>query len=189
MAIKYKGKSLSPREQKAKVMEWTGWSSKKYRREYDKLRNRTRNHERATGAERGAINAADLLAREARRQYYAARGVGSNTPTNLFTAISQTTSASTGRELLQSTRAKISEVAIAATERQFHGLLSSSKFGSSLAADIAAARVGKISAAELARRAREYGAQSTALRERTDAARKAEKMRGLDWWRWTNIES
>lgn len=189
MAIKYKGKSLPPREQKAKIMQWTGWSSKEYRREYDKLRNRTRNYERATGMERGTINIGDMLAREARRQYYAARGVGNNTPTNLFMAISQTTSASTGRELSQSTRAKISEVAISATERQFHGLLSSSKFGVALSEDIAAARAGKISAAELARRAREYGAQSTALRERTTAACNKEKSNGLDWWRWTNIES
>lgn len=189
MAIKYRGGRLSPKEQKAKVLEWTGWTSKEYRREYDKLRNRTRNYERGGGMERGSINVADLLAREARRQYYAARGVGSSTPTNLFIAITQTTSASPGRELSQGARQKISEAAITATERQYHGLLSSSKFGGSLASDIAAARAGKISAAELAARAREYGAQSTALRERTAFARAKDKTRGIDWWQWTDIES
>ena len=76
MAIKRMGKTLSAREQKKQVMEWTGWTSEEYQRQYDILRNRVRAYQKITGSERKR-NVADILAREARRRFYSA---GRSTP-------------------------------------------------------------------------------------------------------------
>lgn len=52
---------LSAREIKSEIMRLRGWSAEEYNREYDKLRNRVRNYETATGQARGSIKVNELL--------------------------------------------------------------------------------------------------------------------------------
>lgn len=188
MAINYRGRRLSAREQKKKVMQWRGWDSKTYQREYDRLRNRVRNYERATGMERGSINAADLLARESRRQFYSARGADS-APTNLYQAIQATTSASTGAPMSQGTISKINEQAIAAYERQYHGLIERSRFGGEAKVYIERARRGDILAGDLGVQLQTLGALSSNLRLVTEAQYHDDKARGLEWFERIQVES
>lgn len=95
MAISLRGKRLTSSEQKQHVLKITGWTSEKYNKEYDKLRNRVRNYESATGAERGSINVADLLARNAVGNVYAARAGETYQPTALYRAVMTAPSSST----------------------------------------------------------------------------------------------
>lgn len=126
MAIKQGNRTLTARQQAELVRKWTGWSAKEYQKEYDKLRNKTRNYERINGFERGSINVADLLARNARNRYYAPRYGEEARNTNLYNAIQRTTSASTGARLSQRTIERARNVAIQGVEKQFAGALSKS---------------------------------------------------------------
>ena len=62
------GKTLSAREIKAEIMRVKGWTTEEYQREYDKLRNRTRNYERITGRPSGSIRVNELLYTQAKSQ-------------------------------------------------------------------------------------------------------------------------
>lgn len=93
MAIMRNGRPLTPREQKAYVMRVAGWTTQQYNKEYDKLRNRARNYERANGLAKGSINVADMLARSQSRVAYGDK------QTTLYRAVSATTSSSTGARL------------------------------------------------------------------------------------------
>lgn len=134
MAIRKGGIPLTRSAQKKQVMTWLGISAEEYSKQYDKLRNRARNYERATGAPR--VNVADLFAREARRQYYAERGIASE-PSALYSAISSVTSASPGRAL--STRAvdAAQSARKAEAEVRFGGVISNSKYSESFSAEVA----------------------------------------------------
>lgn len=127
MAIVKGNKILTARQQKQQVLKWTGWTAKQYEKEYDKLRNRVRNYERANGLERGSIDAADLLAREARTRHYAPRYGEVPQSTTLYEAVIKTTSQSTGQRLTVSGRIKSQEAAILGIEKRYHGLLSKSE--------------------------------------------------------------
>lgn len=62
------GKTLSAREIKAAVMKAKGWTSEQYQKEYDVLRNKTRNYEQITGAPRGSIKVNELLYTQTKSQ-------------------------------------------------------------------------------------------------------------------------
>ena len=62
------GKTLSAREIKAAVMKAKGWTSERYQKEYDVLRNKTRNYERITGIESGSIKVNELLYTQTKSQ-------------------------------------------------------------------------------------------------------------------------
>ena len=130
MAIKFGGRSLTASEQKTKVKQWTGWSDREYERQYDRLRLRVRNYERATGQSKGSINVADLLARHERNAYYervyGAREGSSESTT--WKAIQKTTSASTGKPLSQRTTEKIQNTALDALHERFAGIAENSKY-------------------------------------------------------------
>lgn len=66
MAIRRHGRELTPAQQKSYVMKLAGWSSEEYRKNYESLRKRARNYEKIAGFPRGALNVADLLARDVR---------------------------------------------------------------------------------------------------------------------------
>lgn len=107
MAISRNGVTLTPREQKKYVLERTGWTSEKYNKEYDKLRNRVRNYERATGIPRGDINAADLLARHALRKSWAERTGQPVKDSELYKAVLNAPTISTGKKLSKRTRERL----------------------------------------------------------------------------------
>lgn len=166
MAIRHGGRELTPKEQKAKVMQWTGWSTEQYNKEYDKLRNRTRAFERATGKPKGEINVADLLAKDARSRYYARYYGEQYTPTNLYQAVAATPSISSGKQLTQRTTERVMETAKARLTSQFHGLLNNSKYAQDIQAEVN--RLGgleKISPADYEKILRKYGKLSTADRQ------------------------
>lgn len=171
MAIKVRGKVLSAREQARAVREWTGWTREEYQKQYDLLRNRTRAFERATGRERGSINVADILARDARSRYFARFYGEQYRPTNLYTAIQAAPASSTGRTLSATTSARVEASALEATRRQFRGFLEKSKFAA--AAERMADRLrkaGTFTAAKYEEILRRYAKLSTAAREAGEAA-------------------
>lgn len=135
MAIIRRGKRLSARERKAQTMEWTGWSSEQYQREYDRLRNRARNYERVTGAAR--IDVADVLAREARRRYYTERGADIQ-PTALYRAIMSAPSSSTGRPVSNVAKRRIDESREMQARAEFRGVIEKSKYKDRIAKEVAA---------------------------------------------------
>ena len=85
-------KPLSAREIKKRTMAATGWTSEQYQKQYDILRNKTRNYERATGS-KTQIKVNELLYQQthAQKRY----GAGYK-PSRLVRAIMATPSASTG---------------------------------------------------------------------------------------------
>lgn len=138
MAIQHKKKTLTARQQAAKVREWTGWSVQQYQKEYDKLRNRVRNYERINGYKSGTINAADLLARNARAQFYAPRYGEQAKATQLYQAVMSTTSQSTGKKISAKTAAKARVAALNAISERYHGLLEKSNIVQKAVADLQA---------------------------------------------------
>lgn len=171
MAIKSNGRALTAREQAAKVREWTGWTRAQYQKQYDILRNRTRAFERATGRERGSINVADVLARDARSRYFARYYGERYNPTNLYQAITAAPSTSSGRAISETTRARVEAAAVEATRRQFAGFLQNSMFAAP--AERMADRLrsaGTFTAAKYERILRRYAQLSTAAREAGEAS-------------------
>lgn len=141
MAIKNKeGKSLSKREQAKKVREWTGWSREQYNKEYDKLRNRVRAYERATGARKGSINVADLLARNARGEYFKRTYGSGYKPSELYQAVLSAPSVSSGKTVSGRATQRIQAQAVAAVDKQFFGVINNSKYSQDIAADVAELR-------------------------------------------------
>lgn len=60
--------NMTDKEIKQEIMELTGYSINEYQRAYDRLRNRVRNYETITGANKGAIRVNELMLRIARRE-------------------------------------------------------------------------------------------------------------------------
>ena len=85
-------KLLTAREIKKRVMASTGWTSEQYQKQYDILRNKTRNYERATGS-RTRIKVNELLYQQTQSQK---RYGAAYKPSRLVRAIMATPSASTG---------------------------------------------------------------------------------------------
>ena len=85
-------KALSAKDIKAAVMKTTGWTNEQYQKQYDILRNKTRNYEQATGAT-GKIKVNELLYEQTRAQK---RYGEAYRPSRLLRAIQATPSVSTG---------------------------------------------------------------------------------------------
>lgn len=134
MAVTRAGRTLKSSEQKKLVMQWTGWSSARYNKEYDKLRNRVRNFEKAATATKQKINVADLLLREERAKYYAKKQGREYVQSPLYAAVSAAPSTSTGAEsLTRSAREKISAARERLTEAEFGGFIKNSKYAEEIA--------------------------------------------------------
>lgn len=85
-------KPLSAREIKKRVMTATGWTNEQYQKQYDILRNKTRNYEQVTGS-KTKIKVNELLY----QQTHAQKRYGETyKPSRLVRAIMATPSASTG---------------------------------------------------------------------------------------------
>lgn len=85
-------KPLTAREIKKRVMASTGWTSEQYQKQYDILRNKTRNYERATGS-KTQIRVNELLYQQTQSQK---RYGAAYKPSRLVRAIMATPSSSTG---------------------------------------------------------------------------------------------
>ena len=179
MAITNKtGQTLTARQQKAQVLKWTGWTSEQYNKEYDKLRNRVRNYERANGYERGSINVADVLAREARVRHYAPRFGETAQSTQLYMAVSATTSQSTGKALTASGRTNSQTAAIAAISGRYHGLLEKSNIVQTAVAELKANNPN-YTAAEYEATILKAARRSNALGHTAETIRKAFLRKGI----------
>ena len=166
MAIRHGDKELTPKEQKTQVLKWTGWTTEQYNKEYDKLRNRVRAFERATGKAKGEINVADLLAKDARSQYYARYYGKAYTPTNLYQEVSATPSISSGKQLSRKTAERVRATAKTRLSNQFHGLLNNSKYSQQIQQEVQSmGGLENISPADYEKLLRKYGRLSTADRQ------------------------
>lgn len=173
MAINYRGKQLTAREQAAQVRRWTGWSAQEYRRQYKALYARVISYEQGTGLPRGSVNVADLLANNARNRYYAQYHGEEYRPSNLYQAVQAAPAISSSQRLSATARARVQSAAISAIERQVHGLIEHSIFGEVIQNLIANARRGAISIEELNKQMRRFGEVSRALRATGEARNRA----------------
>ena len=166
MAIRHGGRELTPKEQKTQVLKWTGWTSKQYEREYDKLRNRARAFEKATGKPQGEIIVADLLAREARSKYYARYYGEEHTPTNLYKAVAATPSISSGKTLAKDTAERVRATAKSSLKAQFQGLINNSIYSPQIDVEVGyAGGWDNITVSELEEILHRYGKISTLDRQ------------------------
>lgn len=127
MAITVKKQRLTARQQKAYVQKITGWSTSEYNKQYDRLRNRTRNYERAAGLPKGSINVADLLANNERSKAMAGRYKETYRPTYQYQAIQKVTSASTGAKLTQAQLRAGEQAAFEAINNRYRGAIEKNK--------------------------------------------------------------
>lgn len=140
MAIRRNGRALSPREQAKYVREITGWTPAAYKRHRDVLYNRVRNYERATGQPAGTYNVSDLLARDERAKYYAAKAGQQYQPTGVMQAILSAPATSVGRKLTAAAKQRVDDAQYALADRRMGGIIKNSKYSAAFAADIAALR-------------------------------------------------
>lgn len=136
MAIRRNGRALSPREQAKYVREITGWTPAEYKRHRDVLYNRVRNYERATGKPAGTYNVSDLLARDERAKYYAAKTGQEYQPTGLMQAILSAPATSVGRELTAAAKQRVDDAQYKLADRLMGGIISNSKYSAQFAAEI-----------------------------------------------------
>lgn len=136
MAIRRNGRELSPREQAKYVREITGWTPAEYKRHRDVLYNRVRNYERATGKPAGTYNVSDLLARDERAKYYAAKTGQEYQPTALMQAILSAPATSVGRELTAAAKQRVDDAQYKLADRLMGGVINNSKYSAQFAAEI-----------------------------------------------------
>lgn len=132
MPIQRGGRTLTNRERAAEIRRLTGWTQAEYNRRYDVLRNRARNYEAATGAERGSINVGDLLYRDVRSRAMAQRYGEQYRPSGLYEAVSAAPASSTGRRISKAGIARVSMAEQSRGIRQFSGILYNSKYSDQL---------------------------------------------------------
>lgn len=132
MPIQRGGRTLTNRERAAEIRRLTGWTKEEYNRRYDVLRNRARNYEKATGAERGSINVGDLLYRDVRSRAMAQRYGDKYRPSALYEAVSAGPASSTGRRISQAGIARVAKAEQTRGIRQFSGILYNSKYSERL---------------------------------------------------------
>ena len=113
-----KGRALTAREIKAATLSATGWTTEQYNKEYDKLRNRTRHYERASGLTAGTYQVNELLYREALAQK---KHGDSYRPSALMRDIRASTSYSTGEAQRVAALRVSRERALTGIEQSFAG--------------------------------------------------------------------
>lgn len=92
LSKKGKNKTLTAKEIKERTLKATGWTSEQYQREYDKLRNKVRNYERAVGeSKKIAVNELLYTTQASQKKYGEAYK-----PSRLVRAILATPSTGTG---------------------------------------------------------------------------------------------
>lgn len=136
MAIRRNGRELSPREQAKYVREITGWTPAEYKRHRDVLYNRVRNYERATGKPAGTYNVSDLLARDERAKYYAAKTGQQYQPTGVMQAIESAPATSVGRDLTAAAKQRVDDAQYKLADRLMGGIINNSKYSAQFAAEI-----------------------------------------------------
>lgn len=170
MAITRKGRKLTPREQSAEVRKLAGWDTKTYQKEYDKLRNRARAYERATGREKGSINVADLLARDVRRRWAAQYYGEKYKPTELYYAVSSAPSISSGKQVSKQAMRRINVQELRSVSNQFKGVIQNSKYANQIRAEAEdLSRQGKLTASAYREIAEKY---ARALQEERENAQR-----------------
>lgn len=182
MAIKSKGKTLTARQQAAKVREWAGWTREQYQKEYDKLRNRVRAYEKATGTPKGKLNVADILARDVRGRYFSRYYGEEYTPSNLYRAIQAAPSISSGKALKQAQAERIQARALEAINKQYAGFLKNSIFAQAAREEFD--RLGAGSAYEYSRILKKYAELSLTSKQAI-----AESNKQLPPWEQRPLES
>lgn len=136
MAIRRNGRALSPREQAKYVREITGWTPAEYKRHRDVLYNRVRNYERATGQPAGTYNVSDLLARDERAKYYAAKAGQQYQPSGIMQAILSAPATSVGRKLSAAAKQRVDDAQYRLADRLMGGVINNSKYSAQFAAEI-----------------------------------------------------
>lgn len=136
MAIRRNGRALSPREQAKYVREITGWTPAEYKRHRDVLYNRVRNYERATGKPAGFYNVSDLLARDERAKYYAAKTGQQYQPIGIMQAALSAPATSVGRELTAAAKQRVDDAQYKLADRLMGGIINHSKYSAQFAAEI-----------------------------------------------------
>ena len=137
MAIKRDGKPMTARQQAAYVRSLTGWTREEYNRQYDVLRNRARAYERGAGLARGTVNVSDLLARNARAQFYSRYYGEEYKPTGLYAAVQSAPAVSSGKRLTQAQRARIVDAQERRAYAEMGGIINNSKYSEAIAAEVA----------------------------------------------------
>lgn len=137
MAVRRNGRELSPREQAKYVREITGWTPAEYKRHRDVLYNRVRNYERATGKPAGTYNVSDLLARDERAKYYAAKTGQEYQPSGTMQAILSAPATSVGRGLAAAAKQRVDDAQYTLADRLMGGVINNSKYSAQFAAEIA----------------------------------------------------
>ena len=120
------GKTLSAKEIKAAVMKAKGWTSAEYQREYDKLRNRTRNYEQITGRASGSIKVNELLYTQTKAQ---ARYGAAYRPSRQLQAIQATPSTGTAVVRQKGVSARVISTQERILKAQFAGFTQKSTEG------------------------------------------------------------
>lgn len=160
MAIMREGKPMTARQQAAYVRSLTGWTREEYNKQYDILRNRARAYERGAGLARGTVNVSDLLARNARAQFYSRYYGEEYKPTGLHAAVQAAPAVSSGRKLTQTQRARIIDAQEARAYREMGGIINNSKYSEAIAAEVARLKeLGAYSGRVLYLLARKYARQ------------------------------
>lgn len=171
MAIRRNGRALSPREQAKYVREITGWTPAEYKRHRDVLYNRVRNYERATGKPAGTYNVSDLLARDERAKYYAAKTGQQYQPTGIMQAIESAPATSVGRALTDAAKQRVDDAQYRLADRLMGGIINKSKYSAQFAAEIAYLRdKGELTGEKYYQTAEKYARKIEEERNATAAA-------------------
>lgn len=171
MAIRRNGRELSPREQAKYVREITGWTPAEYKRHRDVLYNRVRNYERATGKPKGTYNVSDLLARDERAKYYAAKTGQQYQPTGIMQAIESAPATSVGRKLTAAAKQRVDDAQYKLADRLMGGVINNSKYSAQFAAEIADLRAkGELTGEKYYKTAEEYAKKIEEERDAVAAA-------------------
>lgn len=107
MAIQYKGKILTPKQQKAQVMKWAGWSEAEYKAAYEDVRKRTVNYQKLNGIKVGTYSPADILARDVRGRWYADRQGELYKPSSLIAGIMLAPTQSGNQKISKETKIRV----------------------------------------------------------------------------------
>lgn len=171
---KGKNKTLSAKEIKARTMKATGWTSEQYQREYDKLRNKVRNYERAVGeSKKIAVNELLYTTQASQKKYGAAYK-----PSRLVRAILATPSTGTGVVQRQGVSARTEKRLERQIMGEFAGFTSKTTEGARIKELYERQKGGQL-AGEIAMLKEEL-AQAVEAGEPDLAAQLAQEIRGLE---------
>lgn len=126
MAIQYRGKVLTPKQQKAQVMKWAGWNEAQYKAAYEDIRKRTVNYQKLNGIKVGTYSPTDILARDVRGRWYANRQGELYKPSSLIEGIFLAPTQSGKQKISKETAIRVQ---VQNLERGFNSLSAARKLG------------------------------------------------------------